>query len=747
MLHSLGALIHRRARWFVVVWALLVGVGFAASTGVVGEGLFARLHASTAQSVPGESRDGLDLLIAAQHTGGSVMLMADGVDPADPRLTQALTAARARLVTVAHVASVTDPVVPPLRPSPFVSADGRAVLVTATLAPDLDDAAQDAAITAAEAHLTALAGQVRTLFPGATTRVGGLQQLIDEINGHVTADLKTGEGAALPVSLIVMVIVFGGFLAASLPILGAIASIGVALLTLLGFSYAMELDSSVPNVVSVLGLGLCIDYGLLLASRYREEVRRLHALSPDPSASPSEEALEGALEHTLGTAGRTVLFSGVTVAISLLGLLFFHASILRAVGAAGVSVVVVAVLVALTLVPALLALAGDRMVRPGVTHRIPGLDRLARRLGDVSPEEGAFSRLAERVQRHPWLVALGCLAVLLLAAAPVLGIQLVTSGASMLPVDSTQRQLFESVAARFPAASNPPISVVTRASAAELTAWGRSVSSLEGVTSLDPIRELGDGAARVRVLGVRTAGDPKSGDARAVVERLRERRPAFQVWVTGEPAQVYDYLADLRARAPYAIGVVVLTTFVLLFLMTGSVLVPIKALIINTISLGASFGVLVWVFQHGHLESLLQFSSNGGIDQTIPALALAFAFGLSMDYEVFLLSRIKETRDALAATGGAENPNDIAVRHGLQRSGRIITSAALIVVIVFAGFVAGKLLIIKQIGVALAVAVTVDATLVRMLLVPATMTLLGEWNWWAPAPLRRLHERFGIREG
>ena len=254
------------------------------------------------------------------------------------------------------------------------------------------------------------------------------------------------------------------------------------------------------------------------------------------------------------------------------------------------------------------------------------------------------------------------------------------------------------------------------------------------------MREVGTGPDRVSVLGLRAQAGAGGPEVERVARLVADHRPSFEVYVTGIAAHHAAFLDHVKARAPFAAGIVVLATFVLLFLMTGSVLVPAKALLMNVVSLGASFGVLVWVFQDGHLEGVLRFDSVGGIDTTIPALALAFAFGLAMDYEVFLLSRIKELRDA-----GANNNE--AVVAGLQRSGRIITSAALIIVIVFAGFVTGQLLVIKQLGVALSVAVAVDATLVRMLLVPATMTLLGEWNWWAPKPLRRLHERFGVREG
>jgi putative drug exporter of the RND superfamily len=251
---------------------------------------------------------------------------------------------------------------------------------------------------------------------------------------------------------------------------------------------------------------------------------------------------------------------------------------------------------------------------------------------------------------------------------------------------------------------------------------------------------LGIRAAGSRTVGGLTVPDPTSDQVRSVVRQLQRREPSVeQLSVTGPPAFVNDFLDDIRTNGPRAVLVVVLATFVLLFLLTGSLLVPVKALLLNVVSLGAAFGILVWGFQQGRLERLMGFTSTGGIELGIPVLLVALGFGLSMDYEVFLLSRIKEFHD-----GGM--PNDEAVAAGLQRSGRIITSAALIIVVVFAGFAAGELLVIKETGIGLAVTVAVDATLVRLILVPATMTLLGEWNWWAPAPLLRLHSRWVVGE-
>ncbi len=738
VLDRLGQLIARRALWFALTWAVLVVAAFALAVGgVAGQGLFDRLT-SGAPQVPGESQRGLDVIAGTAPTGATIFLLLDHVDPASATVRTAVVDARTDLARLPGVAAVGDPYAAAGGPSdprsaPYVAADGSAVLMAVHLNRDLGSGREDVVTAAVDARLREVGAQV----PGSTALVGGVQQLVTDVTTQVKLDLRLGEGIALPVSMLVMVLVFGGFLAAGLPIVGAVASIAGALASLLAFSYLIELDASVVNVVTVLGLGLCIDYGLLLASRYREELRRLHA---DAGERPSASSLEGALRHTMATAGRTVTYSAVTVAISLSGLLLFRAHILRAIGAAGVSVVVVALLVALTFVPAMLALAGDRMIRPGVTQRLPLVGRLARRLGDVAPAEGAFSRLARAVQRRAVLVVVVVVAGLLTLASPVLGMQLVNSGVGLLPKDAPQRQLFDGLAERFPLATQAPVIVVAHAPPAQARAYAAELATLPGVASVDPLVEQGTSAAGpVTVIGVRTTGAQSSPQARALVERLRAARPGFPTEVTGQSALLVDFLDDIRRRAPLAVGLVVLATFLLLFFMTGSVLVPVKALLLNVVSLGASLGVVVWVFQDGHLESLLGFSSIGAIDTMIPALVLAFAFGLSMDYEVFLLSRIKELRDRGYS-------NDEAVVAGLQRSGRIITSAALIVVIVFAGFVAGQLLLIKETGVALAVAVALDATLVRMLLVPATMTLLGEWNWWAPAPLRSLHQRFGLRE-
>ncbi len=741
MLAALGRLIDRRPLHVLAVWSVLVVLAFLASAGAFGEGLFDRLASSDAPPVRSDARTGSQLLADTAPGGPTVQLLLDDVDPAAVAVREAVTRAARELATRPDVLGVRTPYGsvppgpgPPARPgaNPLVATDGRAVLVVAQLRRDLGDRERPA-LAAVTERLRAVAADV----PGSRALAGSARTVVDEVNRQVARDLRTGELVAFPASLLVMLLVFGGFVAAGLPLVGALASVAGALVALLGFSYALDLDSSVVSVVSVLGLGLCIDYGLLLVSRFREELRA------DPA---------GALERTLATAGRTVLFSGLTVAVSLAGLLLFRAKLLRAIGAGGVSVVVVALLVALTLVPALLAVSGSRLLRPGLPQRLPVLRGLARRLGDVPPERGAFSALAERIQRRPLLPMVSVLVLLVLAGLPAMNLRLVSSGIALLPADAPSRQLFDQAAARFPVAGGAAVTVVSRWSPERLQAWGGGawVRAIPGVTGVDPVRVQVRDGVQVSVLGIRTAGartvgaltvpDPTSDAARSVVRVLQAGVPPGEpVYVTGQAAFVNDLLDDVRARAPLAAGVVVLATVVLLFLLTGSLLVPLKALLLNVVSLGASFGVLVWGFQEGNLEQVLGFTSTGGIETTIPVLLVALGFGLSMDYEVFLLARIKEFRDAGL-------PNDEAVAAGLQRSGRIITSAALIIVIVFAGFAAGQLLAIKQTGIGLAVTVAVDATLVRLVLVPAAMTVLGEWNWWAPGPLRRLHDRLGFRE-
>jgi RND superfamily putative drug exporter len=458
----------------------------------------------------------------------------------------------------------------------------------------------------------------------------------------------------------------------------------------------------------MLGIGVGIDYGLVFVSRYREERARGFAVRT-------------ALDRTLATAGRTVMFSGLTVAVALAGLLLFDSSGLRSLAFGGIGVVLVAVVAGLTLLPAVLALAGER-IRPSRARTGPGF----------------YWRLAGWVRRHAAPVAAIVGVGLVVAAIPFLSARFENPDARSLPRSSVARQI-EEARARFPVTGAEPVEVLAEVGPDDpaLADWLTRIEGLPGVGGVDVDDELAPAGAVV----VEVAPDgPTQGDAaQALVRELRDLDAPFPTLVTGEAAELVDMKASIAARLPWVLAVVGLATIALLFLMTGSLVVALKAVLMNVLSIGATFGVLVWVFQDGHLTGLLGFDAVGSLDATMPLIVFLFAFGLSMDYEVFLLARIKEAWDA---TGD----NDVAIATGLDRTGRIITSAAALMVIVFAGFAAGELVLIKQLGIGLAVAVIVDATVVRSLLVPATMTLMGRRNWWSPAPLRRLHRRFGLGE-
>jgi RND superfamily putative drug exporter len=681
-----------------------------------------------------ESVDGAELRGATSDFGTRITAIVDGYDVRDPRLRKAVEDARADLKRIPGVGRVADPYAVPL--PALVAEDRRALAVAVDLSSDPDDfVAGEDPIPAIERRLRAIADDL----DGVDVTLGGSYLLQNEVNAQTERDTQLGEAIALPATLIAMIFVFGGLVAAGVPFLGALVSISGGLLTLYGFSFVLDIEPSVLSVTTVLGLGLAIDYSLLMVSRFREE--RAAGLDPPD-----------AIARTSAIAGRTILFSGLTVAISICGLFVFPDDIFRSIAAAGLGVAVVAVSAALTLTPALLGMFAKRVTPRGQKkhdHWGPsGREREAQ-----TSHDGPFARLARAVQRRPIPVALGAAALLIAAGIPFLNANFQNSAAPLLPVDFESRQYAEITADRFAGQAAPPVAVVYEGDAGTLQRWADRWADERGVDRVGSAEQLNS----IAVVELSPTGGDDGRAGKDLVRRLREDRPpGGRSWVTGNAAITVDFTDSVAAHAPYALGIVALAVFVLLFALTGSILVPLKALVMNVLSLTASFGALVLIFQDGHGADLLGFTPSGGLETWVPVIVFAFAFGLSMDYEVFLISRIKELYDgepghpgdhgggAVAARPGL--PNDEAVAVGLQRSGRIITSAALLLVIVFCGFAAGKMLGIKELGVAMAIAVTVDATVVRCLLVPATMTLLGRANWWAPAPLRRLHARFGLRE-
>ncbi|WP_110240817.1 MMPL family transporter [Nocardioides gilvus] len=730
------AAINHRA--YVTTWAALVVVGFATSLGLLGgSSLFDRLETGDTLA-PGPAAVGRELVQSSEKTSVPVLLRVDGVDFRDPELTVKVRGAVKRLRQIEGVGKVSSPMSHPGWPT----APEAWALVGDN---DPDSGRFVIAVEAGDEPGSDLQQEVIRELRGPTSdllapmademRVGGVTVLVDGINDQVKQDLKVGEGIAMPLSLLLMVFVFGGFTAAGLPIVGAVASISGAMALLFGFSHVMALDPPVVNIATVMGLALCIDYGLLLVSRFREE---LTAVAPGvPAADLRRDQINEAVGAAVATSGRTILFSGVIVGISLSGLLVFDAQIVRAIGLAGVAVVLLALVVALTLVPALCAM---------------GATRLGNHQGvEAAPDEGVFSRLAAIVQRRPGLTTVLSISVLLVIALPALDLRLNSASVEMLPPQAEERAFFTDLEEDFPLLTTPTVSVVAQSTMKEARRLARDLGEQVDLTRKPMVSRLGpapedvqadglqaEGAGLVQI-SLHTAGGPMGEDARILVEGSRTGATTFPTWTTGPAAFLDDFTDSVLDRAPWAILWIAGATFILLFLLTGSVVIPLKALLLNAVSLGASIGVLVWVFQYGNLEWLLGFESASGVESVIPLMVLAFGFGLSMDYEVFLLARIIELHEE-------GHDDNTAVRLGLQRSGRIITSAALIMIIVFAGFAVGEMVVVKQTGVALAVAVAIDATLVRMIIVPATMTTLGKWNWWAPPWMKRIHARWGVSE-
>jgi putative drug exporter of the RND superfamily len=714
MLTRLGRLCHRH-RWPVLTLWLAAMVAGGLAAGPVFESM-----SNTNQLSGTETGAARDALRAGSQSGADLVVIVDGVDPVDADVSAALVRARTDLATLPGVRTVSEP---------MTAVTGSGFALRVVLERFTDDDREDAAVEVVSARLRQLGVDAG---PGAVTRLGGEAIMDGEVNEAVQADLSRAEFGSLPLTLLVLVLVFGGLVAAGLPLLGTLATVLGSFGMLLAFSRFVELDSNVVTVVSMLGLGLSIDYGLLLIARYREELAN--------GRSPAD-----AVAATWSTAGRTILFSALTVAAALSGLLFFQVPRLQAMGAAGISATVVALLSALTMTAALLGAAGrwikpagpGRWRRQGRAEVSPRDAAAALAVRGERPEPGLFAGLARHTQRRPVLMTLLAGLALLAAGSPLLGATIRLPQLESLPRSLESVQVAEELGSRFGRTVQPAVTVVARTTPATLDGWAARWSARPAVIRVDAAEQVG---ADLAVLTISVRGDSQSAEAQQLVEQIRADRPAgVRSWVTGDAAVLLDLNQKIRAGLPAALLTVAVAMLALLFLMTGSLVIPVKALLMNVVSLGATFGVLVAVFEHGWLAGPLDTLTSGGLSPFVVVLVFAFGFGLSMDYEVFLLGRIKEHVDA-------GDSNDEAVRKGLQRSGRLITSAALLMLIVFGFFAAARVGDLEQIGLGLFVAVLVDATIVRCVLVPATMTLLGRWNWWSPPALRRWHDRHGLRE-
>ena len=688
MLSALARAATRRPLTVMLLWGLFLLLGFGLGTGV-----FARLSDNVPE-VPGtESQSAAEYLERADPAGESISGVVAGTAVADPKLRAEVGRAVADVRAVEGVAAVPDP----YTTRGLTAEDGRALIIPVTLKGGLDDDAQ-------ERTLDAAADRLREI-DAPDVHVSGGPLLGQQLGERAQEDVKFAEIVSLPVVLALLLVVFGGLRSALMPLVIAISGIAGAFLALFAFSEVTDISVYAIQVTTMLGLGLAVDYALLMLMRFKEERRH------------TEDVVE-AVHRTVGAAGRTVLFSGLTVAVSLTGLLVFPSVFLRSMGLAVAAVVVIDMLAALTLLPALLARFGGRIA--------PAKER-------PEGEEGRFfARLARFAARRRIAVLAVAVPVLLVLAFPLAGMKIAIGDARQLPTDTEARQLHDTVIEHFPPGTGvTPVTVVVRPSA--------DPAATDAIRALSPntaVRELPGGAA---VLQIQPPGEADGDEATGLVERVREVRGDEAVEVTGPAARLVDFRDMLAERAPWAAVTVLAGIFVLLFAFTGSVLLPLRTVATTLLSLAAALGVVVWVFQDGHLAGLLGAEGLGALSLTAPPLIVAIAFGLAMDYELFILARMREARQRTGDDGEA-------VVDGLRRSGRVVTCAALLLAIVFAAFMTGGFSPILQIGLGLTLAVLIDATVVQMLLVPATMSLLGRHAWWAPAPLRKVHDRFGLSE-
>jgi RND superfamily putative drug exporter len=592
----------------------------------------------------------------------------------------------------------------------MVSHDGRSTYVLAYFKPLSDKALKD------------VATQIENRFKGqADVRLGGTAVVNAQVNTQVSHDLAHAELLAFPIILLLSLLFFRSLVAALLPpLLGGLAIV-ITFFALRVVSSFADLSVFALNFVTGMGLGLAIDYSLFMVSRYREEAART-GFGPE------------ALRRTLQTAGRTIIFSSLTIAAAVASLAVFPQRFLYSMGIAGALVALLAAALALTVLPALLAVLGPR-VNALAPRR---LQRAAEREA-LPAERGAWYRLSRLVMRRPGRIAIASAALLIALGIPFWGIKFIQANARVLPAAASARQVDNTLKAQFPPNRTAPLEVVVGlpAGAPQARALTARIARLPGVSAVGPAQPAGP---RNSLIPVAPARGPLTAATQRLVKDVRAFRTPFYLGVAGETASFVDLEHSLAVHLPLVLAIVIASTLIILFLMTGSVVLPVKAVVMNFLGLSAMLGILVWIFQDGHLQGLLGFHSEGALDATQPIFLFAVGFGLATDYGVFLLSRIKEARDA-----GASDSEAVAI--GLERTGRIVTAAAVLFAVAIGAFATSQIVFIQELGIGAALAVLIDASIVRALLVPSLMELLGAWNWWAPKPLRRLHARIGLREG
>jgi len=744
MFDTWGRFVYRH-RWPVlIISAVLLGLSVA---GILTGGTLAGNGGFGANLAAGKAAK----LIAAEiqpeqaptGSGMELVFISSTLTATDPGFQSAVEQAVAPLLGDSRITRVDTPYkLAAAARSSYISKDAHKVLVIVHF--------KDSSIQA-QSYLSQVVDEI---YPsGLQVLATGQVPINLAFNNTLEQDLQRAEYVALPITLILLVLIFASFVAALLPIsVGVLAIVGGVGGTLFLARFT-DVSQYAINVVTLIGLGVAIDYSLFIVNRFRDEL----------AAGASRE---DAIATSMSTAGRAITFSGITVAVGLSAMLFFQGTFLASMGAAGAIVVAVAVMYGLTFLPALLSVMGPKVDR----LRLPFLGRRK------PAGTGAWHSMAVWVMRRPWVVLVPALAILLVAGTPFLQLRLANGDVDQLPPSNEARQGYDTLVSDFPGQDQTTIeAVVYYPDGSPLTSdhigaiydLSRRLASLPYVLHVDsivndpsltraqyqslysgPTSQLPSGLQQalkfgagehLTIIGVVTNKQYTSDEARTIVTAVRgESVPDGQVLATGGTAFDLDIVNYILERTPVAVGTVLLVTYVVLFLLTGSVILPLKAVLTNLFSISASFGAMVWIFQQGHLSQLLGFTPQS-IDPSIPVILFSIVFGMSMDYEVLLISRIQEE---YRRTGD----NQAAVALGLEKSGRLITGAAAIMVAVFLAFALANVVIIKAIGVGLAIAIAVDATIVRILIVPSVMRILGRANWWAPRPLAVLHSRIGAAE-
>jgi putative drug exporter of the RND superfamily len=640
------------------------------------------------------------VLLVRDRGGGKLDIESPAVRREVGRISEALASAK-------HVGRVVNPLEEPGRARSLIAEDGRSIVVLGHLS------TQDVEADGGEAAEDA---QRRIGSSPLDVGMAGFAAGFNEVNDQARSDLTKAELIAFPLLAILLLVVFRAVVAAAIPLaVGVISIVGITLV-LRVMAELFETSLFAQNIAVGLSLGLAIDYGLLLVSRYREELERL---------GPTREAHR----RTVATAGRTVLFSGFTVAAALIGLVLFPQRFLYSLAVAGAFAAVISALVAVLVIPSLLALLGERV------------NALAVRRGPaVSDESGGWYRLARGVMRRPVAVALGSSVLLLAVSLPLFSANLTGPNTDDMPRDLPAYEVTKRIEASYGRAIAQGITVTVQggASDAQLRRLGRQIETIDGIGRGSPFVHASN---RTAYANFEPEGAPVAPSSQDAVNELRSLAPpgGAELLVSGNTARFIDEKESLVDHAPVVAVIVAGATLVLLFLLTGSIVLPLKTLLMNTITLAATLGILVLSFQEGWLKAPLDYSGPEAIEINTLAFLVAIIFGLATDYAVLVMARIKEQHDRGAT-------NEEAVATGIARTGRVVTAAAVLIAVVFMSFAVSSSFLMKQVALGQAVGVLVDATIVRALLVPALMRLFGDWNWWAPAPLKRVQRRYGFHE-